>query len=157
MARAAKYGLSLHDRLVGYLPRYGHFASKVPWLLNRRYQLPGAARLSQSLTGFSARSLPQAGRSEPRVPARAACRRAAGKSLGEFVLFADTFNRLFEREESRCRADRLGAAGPSREHVARPPGNGSRPLCCGRTFLSVGLIYEARQEAERVIAAPSPS
>ena len=58
-ARAAKYGLSLHDRLVGYLPRYAPYAAKVPWLLNLRDALPGAAKLSEAIAGFSARrSLP---------------------------------------------------------------------------------------------------
>src|SRR5215218_10541139 len=54
-ARAAKLGLSRHDRLVGYLPRYAPYAAKVPWLLNLRDRLPGAAKLSELLTGFSAR------------------------------------------------------------------------------------------------------
>jgi Fe-S oxidoreductase len=40
-------------------------------------------------------------------------------------------------------------------HVAAPA-DGARPLCCGRTFLSVGLVEEARREAERVIAAVAP-
>src|SRR5690606_41993492 len=35
-ARAAKFGLSLRDRLVGYLPRYAPYAAKLPWLLNLR-------------------------------------------------------------------------------------------------------------------------
>src|SRR6516225_3256358 len=33
-ARSAKSGLSLHDRLVGYLPRYAPHAAKLHWLLN---------------------------------------------------------------------------------------------------------------------------
>ena len=32
----------------------------------------------------------------------------------------------------------------------------SRPLCCGRTFLSVGLVEEARAEAKRLVAALAP-
>src|SRR5437588_9938660 len=48
-ARAAKYGLSLHDRLVGYLPRYAPYAARVPWLLNLRDTLPGAAAMSESI------------------------------------------------------------------------------------------------------------
>ena len=43
-----------------------------------------------------------------------------------------------------------------RVDVARPPPedrSGTRPLCCGRTFLSVGLVDEARQEAHRVLDA----
>ena len=59
-ARAEKYGLSLHDRLVGYLPRYARYAAKVPWLLNLRDTFPGAAKLSEAIAGFSARrSLPR--------------------------------------------------------------------------------------------------
>ncbi len=36
------------------------------------------------------------------------------------------------------------------------PVEGSRPLCCGRTFLSAGLVDEARAEAKRVLDALSP-
>ena len=54
-ARAEKYGLSLHDRLVGYLPRYAPYAAKVPWLMNLRDVLPGAAKLSEAVAGFSER------------------------------------------------------------------------------------------------------
>jgi Fe-S oxidoreductase len=36
------------------------------------------------------------------------------------------------------------------------PPDGGRPLCCGRTFLSVGLIEEARREAERTLEGLRP-
>src|SRR6186713_3366445 len=59
-ARAEKYGLSLHDRLVGYLPRYAPYAARMPWLFNLRDAIPGAAQVSETLAGFSARrSLPR--------------------------------------------------------------------------------------------------
>src|SRR5580692_6048293 len=59
-ARAAKHGVSLHDRLVGYLPRYAPLAARLPWLLNLRDALPGAAAFSERIAGFSARrSLPR--------------------------------------------------------------------------------------------------
>ncbi len=51
-ARAAKHGLSLHDKLVGYLPRYAPYASKFSWLLNLRDVIPGAAKLSEVVAGF---------------------------------------------------------------------------------------------------------
>jgi FAD/FMN-containing dehydrogenase/ferredoxin len=54
-ARAEKLGLSLHDRLVGWLPRYAPYAAKLPWLLNARDVIPGAAAVSEALAGFSAR------------------------------------------------------------------------------------------------------
>jgi Fe-S oxidoreductase len=46
-------------------------------------------------------------------------------------------------------------AGGYRVHVAQPR-EGGRPLCCGRTFLSAGLVDEARVEARRLLEALGP-
>ena len=79
--------------------------------------------------------------------------RAAGQTeQREVVLFADTFNRYFERENLDAALAVLTAGG-YRVHVAKPADGSSRPLCCGRTFLSVGQVDEAREEAERTLAA----
>jgi len=48
------------------------------------------------------------------------------------------------------------AAGGYAVHVATPADGSSRPLCCGRTFLSIGKVDEASKEAERVLAALDP-
>jgi Fe-S oxidoreductase len=69
-------------------------------------------------------------------------------------LFVDTFNRYFERENIDAALAVLAAAG-YRVTVATPA-DGSRPLCCGRTFLSVGKVVEARREMERTLAALAP-
>jgi FAD/FMN-containing dehydrogenase/Fe-S oxidoreductase len=191
-ARAARLGLSLRDRVVGYLPRYAPYAAKLSWLLNLRDVLPGAAKLSEAIAGFSARrSLPkwrsdyfkdsishppppragEGGEGEAtgttpadlpppgalRAPTSSAStfalRATADESGGgEVVLFADTFNRYFERENLDAALAVLTAAGCT-VHVAAPADGSSRPLCCGRTFLSVGAVDEARIEAERVLAA----
>ncbi len=149
-ARAEKHGLSLHDRLVGYLPRYAPYAAKLPWLLNLRDVIPGAAKLSEAVAGFSAkRSLPR-WRSD--IFEDAAASNATGS---EVVLFADTFNRYFERENLDAALAVLNAGG-YHVHVAKPTDGSSRPLCCGRTFLSVGRVDEARVEAERTLAALEP-
>jgi Fe-S oxidoreductase len=73
----------------------------------------------------------------------------------EVVLFADTFNRYFERENLDDARDVLTAAG-YRVHVAKPADGSSRPLCCGRTFLAIGRVDEAKREAARVLAALAP-
>jgi Fe-S oxidoreductase len=70
------------------------------------------------------------------------------------VLFADTFNRYFERENIDAAVAVLTAAG-YQVHFAMAA-DGGRPLCCGRTFLSVGKVDEARVEAERTVAALLP-
>jgi FAD/FMN-containing dehydrogenase/Fe-S oxidoreductase len=150
-ARAEKFGLSLHERLVGYLPRYAPYAARHAWLMNLRDRMPGAAKLSEALAGFSARrSLPKWRAdyfSEPDAAGRGAAER-------EVVLFADTFNRYFERENIDAAIAVLAAAGYS-VHFAAPK-DGGRPLCCGRTFFAVGKVEEGRREAERTLAALTP-
>ena len=114
-------------------------------------RVPGAGQLSEAIAGFSARrSLPKWRADcfdEPGARKRAGHRR-------EVVLFADTFNRYFERENIDAALAVLAAAG-YRVTVATPA-DGTRPLCCGRTFLAVGKVDEARREAERTLAALAP-
>ncbi len=159
-ARAAKHGLSLHDRLVGYLPRYAPYAAHFSWLVNLRDALPGAAKLSEAIAGFSARrSLPKWRRDVYRDDAASDFPPPlAGEGQGggkEVVLFADTFNRYFERENLDAARRVLAAAG-YRLHAAVPKDGSDRPLCCGRTFLSVGAIDEARHEMQRSLDALAP-
>lgn len=156
-ARVKKKGLSLHDRLVGYLPRYAPYAARVPWLFNLRDRWPLLRRVSESLANFSARrSLPKwrsdIYRDRSDWPHRSAT--ADAKPPREVVLFADTFNRYFERENLDA-AMRVLAAGGYHVHAAKPKDNG-RPLCCGRTFLSAGKVDEARREMQRTLEALAP-
>ncbi len=150
-ARAARLGLSLHERLVGYLPRYAPRAARLATLLNLRDRIPGLAKLGERLTGFTARRPLPRWRSDP-----FAATEPAGPADGpEVVLFADTFNRYFEPENLAAARSVLAAAG-YRVLAASPAGRSERPLCCGRTFLSIGQVDEARHEAERTLAALAP-
>jgi Fe-S oxidoreductase len=78
-----------------------------------------------------------------------------GEESRAVILFADTFNRYFERENLDAAIAVLQAAG-YRVQVARPAGEKERPLCCGRTFLSVGAVKQARDEATRALDALQP-
>ena len=148
-ARNAKHGLSLHDWLVAYLPRYARWAARLPFLMNLRNSVPGLAKLTERLTGFTAtRDLPKWHARPFRDDEVAASDTPKG------VLFADTFNRHFEPENLRAAVKVLNAAKVSLA-VAKAP-EGERPLCCGRTFLSAGLIDEARAEARRLVDALLP-
>jgi Fe-S oxidoreductase len=71
------------------------------------------------------------------------------------VFFADTFNRYFEPENIEAALAVLAAGGYT-VHLPTPADGDRRPLCCGRTFLAVGLIDQARCEAERCVAALAP-
>jgi Fe-S oxidoreductase len=76
-------------------------------------------------------------------------RASSGKGR-EVVLFVDCFSRYFEPENARAARAVLEAAG---YNVVEP--NSGRPLCCGRTFLSAGLVEPARAELFRVVATLS--
>ena len=145
---ATRHGRGLHERLVAMLPRYAPLAARAPALLNLRDRLPGAAALSERLLGFSARRPLPAWRGDPFRPRASAVGPGDGP---EVVLFADTFNRWFEPETLHDALAVLVAAG-RRVHLPVPVA-GRRPLCCGRTFLAVGEVDEARREARRVLDA----
>ena len=150
-ARAAKHGLSLRDRLVGYLPRYADLASRFAPLANWRNNSPLLRALFEKFAGISAkRALPAFRRDVFKADAE-----VFGPADGhEVVLFADTFNRTYERENLDA-ALRVLVEGGYRVHMPRPVDR-ARPLCCGRTFLSAGLVEQARSELDRLVATYAP-
>jgi FAD/FMN-containing dehydrogenase/Fe-S oxidoreductase len=150
-ARAASKGLSLRDRLVGYLPHYAPLAARFAWLANARNNSSLLRSLFEKFAGISARRALPAFRSDTfRVDAE-----TFGPADGrEVVLFADTFNRSYERENLDA-ALRVLIEGGYRVHVPKPM-SGNRPLCCGRTFLSAGLVEQARAELDRLVQTYTP-
>jgi FAD/FMN-containing dehydrogenase/Fe-S oxidoreductase len=151
-ARVAKRGISLRDRLVGYLPRYAPFVAWWPMLANLRNELPLLRGWSERYAGLSARrELPRWRADRWREPS-ALARAPEGRPV---VFFADTFSRYFEPENIKAALAVLAAAGLG-VHLPKPADGSRRPLCCGRTFLAVGLVDEARREAERCVAALAP-
>jgi Fe-S oxidoreductase len=134
---------SLRDRAIAYLPRYAQLAARFAPLANV------ATRLARGLLGFTTR------RRLPEWRGDFFMDRAWTKSgEREVVLFVDTFSRWFEPENARA-AIRVLEAADYRVHVAAPTLQG-RPLCCGRTFLSAGLVDEAKAEAQRTLDTLAP-
>jgi len=177
-----RHGYGLRDKLIAYLPRYAPWAARLAPVVNLRDRIPGLARLSEAWLGLSARrTLPRWRRdtflgtsSAPSPPHPTLSREGRGifSSTGEgvfpsplpspargeggksVVLFADTFNNYFEPDNLRAAVQVLEAGG-YRVDIARSP-DGGRPLCCGRTFLAVGMVDEARKEARRMIEVLKP-
>ena len=151
-------GIGLRERLIAYLPRYAHRFRLLAPVLNLRDRIPGMAGLSQWLFGLSARRpLPHWRRDTFRhdvAQAGAAASAAAGAGTREVVLLVDTFNACFEGEIAEAARKVLRAAGY--RVLAPAPAQGARPLCCGRTFLSNGLVDEAKAEARRTLEALRP-
>jgi FAD/FMN-containing dehydrogenase/Fe-S oxidoreductase len=141
-------GTSLRQRLVAYLPRYAPWAAALAPIVNLRNRVPAVAALGERLLGFSARRpLPRwrAGRFKaPNDP--------VGGGERAVALFVDTFTHYFEPENATAAIAVLNAAG-YRVHVLDADG---RPPCCGRTFLSAGMVEEARVEARRLLGALKP-
>lgn len=150
-ARAARHGLSLRDRLVGYLPRYAGLASRLAPLANWRNHSPLLRRLFEKFAGISAQRALPAFRRDIFRPGAEVIGPADGR---EVVLFADTFNRTYERENLDA-ALRVLVGGGYRVHMPKPA-DSTRPLCCGRTFLSAGLVDQARGELDRLVATYAP-
>jgi Fe-S oxidoreductase len=150
-ARVSKRGLSLRDRLVGYLPHYAQLASRFARLANWRNNSPLLRMLLEKIAGISAQRALPAWRRDVFNPAADAIGPSDGR---EVVLFADTFNRAYERENLDA-ALRVLVAGGYRVHIPRPV-DGGRPLCCGRTFLSAGLVDNARTELDRLVTTYAP-
>ncbi len=128
------------------MPRYAPVLSRVPWLANLRSTVPLLARVAEKLDGFtSRRPLPSWRsdfyRAEP----------AAGPENGkEVILFGDTFNTYFESENLYDARQVLVSCGYRVLSPAPADGSG-RPVCCGRTYLTVGKIEAAKREANRLL------
>ncbi len=171
------------QRVFAELPRFAPVASRARWALNLRNRSAFLARAAERLLGVSAdRALPswrrpfreaELGRADGRGPVRGATKadsvgspsqgetdsrapRAEAEGLvpeaQEVVLFVDTFHRYFEPEVARAAADVLRRCGVG---LLAPPGRG-RPLCCGRTWISAGLLDQARAALTRTVEALAP-
>ena len=153
----AQHGHTLKDKLVGQLPDYAHHAAKIAPVLNLRDKVPLMAQLSEKLLGFSAkRSLPQWQRTHFfNTPVQSATREQVLAAAKPVVLFVDTFNGYFESENAFSALEVLQAAGYT-VHVATKTGADGKHLCCGRTFLSAGMVDQAKVKAREVVDSLLP-
>jgi len=153
----AKHGHTLKDRLVGQLPDYARHAARIAPVLNLRDKVPLMAQLSEKLFGLSAkRSLPQ-WKSQHffNTPVQSASRAEVLVATKPVVLFVDTFNGYFESENAHAALQVLQAAGYT-VHVASKARPDGKHLCCGRTFLSAGMVDQAKQKAGEVVESLLP-
>jgi len=77
---------------------------------------------------------------------------AAAAGAKTVALFVDTFNGTFERENAIAAAQVLRAAGYPLHIVSKPQGH----YCCGRTYLSCGMVEQAKAKAGELIDALLP-
>ncbi len=148
-----RHGLPLKERLIAYLPRYAPLAARARSLVNLYDRLAPLKVVLGRALGFSTRRSMPEWREPWREPGPSTAPAAVKGDGLDLVLFGDTFNRYFE-PENLAAAERVLATAGYRLHWAMP--ERKRPLCCGRTFLSAGLVEEARAEMRRTAAALTP-
>ena len=152
--RAKKFGLDIKSKLVAFLPYYASIASKFSFIFNLRDRLPGLAKLSEIFLGItSKRPLPKWRQDYFRDNELPSNLNGNKKSI-PVILFVDTFNRYYEPENVRSAIKVLRKAGyfpfiPTLE-------NSRKILCCGRTYLTNGLINHAKNEVLRILETYKP-
>jgi FAD/FMN-containing dehydrogenase/Fe-S oxidoreductase len=149
--RRARHGYRPREWVTAYLPRYAPWIARLAGLANVRNHNAILARWTERALGLSARRTLPAWRRDVFRPTMNGAAAAGARTV---ALWADTFNTYFEPENARAAVEVLRAAGYA---VVFPRAErGGRPLCCGRTFLSVGMVDEARAEARRVLQGLKP-
>ncbi len=147
-------GLSLRDKLVAYLPHYAPYAARLAPLLNLRNTVPGLAAIAERVTGLSAKRALPTWRIDFFTDRHDSGSKTAGSRT--VALFADTFNRYFEPNNLRAAERVLSKLGYDVIQLQPEWQSNERALCCGRTFLSAGLVDKAREEARRVLEIAGP-
>ena len=131
-ARVAKHGLSLRDRLVGYLPRYAGLAARFAPLANLRNNSPLLRKLLEQLAGISAKRA-SAGVAARRVRSRRRGCRARRRPRSRAV-------RRYVQPRLRARKPRRRAARAGRRRLSRASAEARRrrPAAVLRPHLPVG-------------------
>jgi glycerol-3-phosphate dehydrogenase subunit C len=155
--RNAIAGAPLRDRLFAGLPRWLAYRGLLRRLVRLRNRHGWLARLGERWLGISARRpLPEPAAEPYREMVPSSPAMDDGRDV---ILFVDTYARHFEPEIAEAALAVLGAAG-YRAHVLLPATDDpepARPLCCGRTYLSLGQVEAARREATRMLSALRPA
>ena len=147
-----KHGISARERLLADLPRRASMLSRLAPLVNIGGANSLLRGLAESRLGISSRRPLPKWSSHPWRENEANGTLGPGDTFPAVALFVDTFTRWFEPEVARAA---LGVLAQTRQTSGGVRAKG-RPLCCGRTYLSAGLLDEAREEGHRVIDAMLP-
>ncbi|MCY3678363.1 MAG: FAD-binding and (Fe-S)-binding domain-containing protein [Gemmatimonadetes bacterium] len=177
--RHRRRGVPLRERLFASLPRLAPVGARFPGLLNLRNRSAALRWLGERTLGIAAaNALPE----WHRRPFRDAELSFAGldklsidsvntdserpsevPNTARVVLFVDTFSRYFDPNVARAAQsvlDRLGyepvGPTPATAPTPTPARARGRPLCCGRTYISAGMLDHARAELQRTVAALAP-
>ena len=151
-ARAAKHGLSLRDRLVGYLPRYAGSRLALRPARQLAQQQSAAAHAVREICRHQRASAPcpRSGATCSGPTPRRSARQMAARSCCSPTPSTAPMSAKISTPRCACWSKADTAC------TSRGPADRARPLCCGRTFLSAGLVDQARSELDRLVATYAP-
>lgn len=152
--RNAQTGIPRRERYVAALPQWLRYRRLLRTLIRLRNRVPLLAGVGEKLFGIAAqRQLP-----EPAAQSYVAPVPSGEAGDRDVILFVDTFALQFEPEIAQAAHQVLTAAGYRVLTVqAAADDEPQRPLCCGRTYLSLGQVEAARHEAQRMQRALRPA
>jgi len=145
-------GVPRRTRLFAGLPEWaGRYRGFLRFIITLRNRSKIASKIAESWLGVtSARPVPEL------APQPFGRYESSGTGArGEVILFVDTFCQHFDPEIAEAAVTVLEHAG-YKVRTARPAPDDpepNRPLCCGRTYLTTGMVEKARHEGRRTLAA----
>ncbi|MDE2803603.1 MAG: FAD-binding protein [Gemmatimonadota bacterium] len=169
--RHRRRGVPLRERLFASLPRLAPIGARFPGVLNLRNRSGALRWLGERVLGIAAgNALPEWHRRSFRdrelalTPmdklSIAFVKNGSDGPLevpmtAPAILFVDTFSRYFDPDIARAAQSVLLRLGYEAIAPTKPQPRG-RPLCCGRTYISAGMLDHARAELQRTVAALAP-
>jgi Fe-S oxidoreductase len=148
-----RHGVSPRERLLADLPRQAPRLSRMASAINVAGRNATLRSLAERHFGISKhRSLPSWSK-RPWHDHEIGTWEPAEGPFADTLLFVDTFTRWFEPHVARAAYDVLAR---TRDSIGGCFPADGRPLCCGRTYLSAGMLDEARRESERLVAYLHP-
>lgn len=145
-------GIPKRTRLFAGLPEWAaRYRTLLRFVIGLRNGSRLVARIAEKWLGVAAaRPVPMPA---PKVYAGPA-RNGSGER-GEVILFVDTFCNHFDPSIAEAATAILTDAGYAVRQAKPAPDDDEpdRPLCCGRTYLTNGMVDKARHEGGRVLAA----
>ena len=156
--RNRERGAPLRERLFASLPRVAPVAARAGGLLNRLGRGRMVRRAGQRVLGIAAEGALPEWHARPFRDEELGSVTDSPPNLSAktpVTLFVDTFHRYFDAQVARATRDVLRRLGYD-PVAATPLSAPRRPLCCGRTYISAGLLDHARAELARTIAALAP-
>lgn len=152
----ARLGVSRRVELFAGLPRWLHrWKTPLRALVRLRNASPLLARLAEKRWGIAAaRPIPPILEQSFTAPEP-----KSDGQRGKVLLFVDTFTHYYTPEVAEAAIKVLEAGGFTVDVLkpAKTDSEPERPLCCGRTYLSQGLVDAAKIEGQRVMAALAPA